>query len=277
MTWLAQTRPHDERAELFRSYLGVRIPHYSRVGVRSRKQVKILDMIVEYFDRAPVLLLFIEIFMRQDYAFVALTESPLIVDAGANIGLATLFFKHCYPNARILAFEPEPETFAMLERNVTSNRLTDVSLFQVALGKEDGSVRLHGHPGALGTTTMENVFPDPQTDTVVDVARLSSFIDEPVDMLKLDVEGAELAVLDDLVAASKLHLIREMVVECHHHIAPEATSLYALLALLDANGFGYQVAADFNEPWYQGSLRRPSTPDIYQNVLVYAYCRTPAE
>jgi FkbM family methyltransferase len=271
LRWLPETQPRDERAALLQSYLRICMPRDRRVASRTRNRVRIFDMSVNYFDRAPLLSMFIEIFMRQEYAFVARTESPLIVDAGANIGLATLFFKHRYPDARILAFEPEPETFAMLQRNVSGNHLSDVSLFQLALGRDNGSVRLQGSPGNLATTTLEGVWDDPLTDSLVEAARLSSFIDEPVDMLKLDIEGAEQAVLEDLVAASKLHLIREMVVEYHHHIAPEESSLGDLLALLDANGFGYQVAADFNEPWHRGSLRRPSTPGVYQDVLVYAY------
>jgi FkbM family methyltransferase len=269
--WLPETRPCEERAELLRSYLRICMSRNSRVASHTPNRVRILDMNVNYFDRGPLFTMFIEIFMRQEYAFVARTESPLIVDAGANIGLATLFFKHRYPDARVLAFEPEPDTFAMLRRNVSGNHLSDVSLFQLALGRDIGSVRLQGSPGNLGTTTMDGVWVDPPTDRLVEVARLSSFIEEPVDMLKLDIEGAEQAVLEDLVAASKLHLIREMVVEYHHHLAPEESSLGDLLALLDANGFGYQVAADFNEPWYRGSLRRPSTPGVYQDVLVYAY------
>jgi len=230
-------------------------------------------MTVEYLGRAPLLVMFDEIFVRQDYAFDARTNTPFVVDAGANIGLATLYFKHRYPGARVLAFEPEPTTFATLERNVRENGLSDVRLLQLALGEDVGSIRLRGQPGSLGTTTVEGVWDEPPTDTVVDVARLSSFVDEPVDMLKLDIEGGEFGVLRELAMSAKLHLVREMVVEYHHHIGPTERSLGDLLTLLDANRFGYQVAASFIDGRWRSGLRRPSTRDAYQDILVYAYAK----
>jgi FkbM family methyltransferase len=62
------------------------------------------------------------------------------LDCGANIGLATLFFKRLYPESEIHAFEPDPETFKMLRRNVEQNSLSYVYLYNVALSDQQGAV-----------------------------------------------------------------------------------------------------------------------------------------
>jgi FkbM family methyltransferase len=267
LTWLAATKPWGERIRLGRSYVRI-LAQRPKGGAATATRLRLSGMTINYFDRAPLCETFADIFIRRDYDFVARTPRPFVVDAGANIGLATLFFKQRYPQARVLAFEPEPATFEALERNVEENGLDDVTAFPYALAREDGEVRLTGAPGGLGTTTL--VGEGKSSHFIVEARRLSSFIDEPVDMLKLDVEGAEHAVLDDLASTSKLSLIREMTVEYHHNLSLEDGTLGELLSLLETHGFGYQLAARFNEPWEQNTVRAPSEIGVYQDVLVYA-------
>src|ERR1700736_4768148 len=73
-----------------------------------------------------------EIFFDKVYAFPSVTPRPLIIDGGANIGLATLFFKRIYPQSRVIAFEADPAIFALLEQNIDSFRLSDVRLVNAA-------------------------------------------------------------------------------------------------------------------------------------------------
>jgi FkbM family methyltransferase len=267
LAWLAETKPLGDRVRLGASYLRI-LTRRKRGGAATPRRLRLSGMTVNYFDRGPLCETFAEIFIRRDYDFVARTPQPLVIDAGANLGLATLFFKRRYPQACVLAFEPEPATFAALERNIQENGLDDVTAFPYALAAEDGDVRLTGAPGGLGTTTL--VGDDELADLVVEARRLSSFIDEPVDMLKLDVEGAEYAVLEDLASTSRLSLIREMMVEYHHNLSLEEGTLARVLSLLETQGFGYQVAARFNEPWELKTVRSPSEIGVYQDVLVYA-------
>ena len=64
--------------------------------------------------------------------------TPRILDCGANIGLATLYFKLLYPGACITCFEPGAEAFRVLEANISANQLEEVTAFPVALAREAG-------------------------------------------------------------------------------------------------------------------------------------------
>jgi hypothetical protein len=99
---------------------------------------------------------------------------------------------------------------------------------------------------------------------VVEAVRLSRYVDEPIDLLKLDVQGAEYAVLSGLEATNALRHASQMVVEYHHHERSNEDSLSELFVLLEHTGFGYQLPAT-------RKLGRPWTPHTFQDVLAYAY------
>ena len=65
---------------------------------------------------------------------------PVIIDAGANVGLSAVFYANRFPNARIIAIEPEPSNYEMLKRNVVP--YSNVTPVQAALWKENGPLRL---------------------------------------------------------------------------------------------------------------------------------------
>src|SRR5271169_1281292 len=73
---------------------------------------------INCFRYEYLVVLFEEIFLTGDYFFSTTTSSPNILDCGSNIGMSILYFKNLYPDARILGFEPDPDTFGMLRRNV---------------------------------------------------------------------------------------------------------------------------------------------------------------
>ena len=68
------------------------------------------------------------------------TPSPRILDCGANVGLASLFFKRRYPAARITAFEADPALFAILDANLRANGAADVEARHAALWTSTGTV-----------------------------------------------------------------------------------------------------------------------------------------
>jgi FkbM family methyltransferase len=223
---------------------------------------------VEFFDYRALRYVFTEIFVDEAYLFSTTEKRPLIVDCGSNIGLSVLFFKRLHPHARILAFEPDPRTFEILERNVEANRLDDVRLVNKALSEVDGMVDFYTDPDRPGSPLMSLV-PDrsPVEPIKIPSVRLSTYLVEPVDFLKIDVEGVELGVVRELAEAGKLGLARQMAIEYHHHINAHEDQLADLLGLLEKGGLGYQISADARTPIHAGK---------FQNVAIYAYQKPPA-
>jgi FkbM family methyltransferase len=225
------------------------------------KRIVLFGRSIEYLDLTSLLHMVREIYIEKHYAFDAARDDPKVIDAGANIGIATLFIKQTYPRARIIAFEPEPLAFAALERNIRANALKNVTAVNKAIAGRRGSAVLLGHPyslvsslkGGRGTSTKSSR---------VETVSLSSYVDEEIDFLKLDVEGVEVEIIENLAMAGKLHLIRQLVCEYHHHLESDDDALSRFLRTLEETGFGYQLLAGFQTPFRQSE---------FQDVLVYGY------
>ncbi|MGH7898806.1 MAG: FkbM family methyltransferase, partial [Candidatus Binatia bacterium] len=220
-----------------------------------RKRERLLGLSIELFDYWTFVYLFEEIFVAETYRFECESDRPRIVDCGSNIGLSLLYFKHRHPRARILGFECDPETFELCERNVRKNALADVEVRSEALFPGRDRVTLYRDPNWRGAPFMSldrrmvalsgSAAAEPAPSSQVRATALSPHLDGPVDFLKMDIEGVEAAVLEELSTSGKLGLVRQMVVEYHHHIAPPS-SLSRVLGLLEQNGFGYQIRAGFD-------------------------------
>ncbi|HEX4602645.1 MAG TPA: hypothetical protein VH724_01505, partial [Candidatus Angelobacter sp.] len=75
---------------------------------------KLFGWKIKFLGRPALVMLYSEIFARESYWFTSNKPNPVILDCGANIGMATLYFKWLYPLAQITAFEPDPTTFNAL-------------------------------------------------------------------------------------------------------------------------------------------------------------------
>lgn len=112
-----------------------------------------------------------------------------VIDVGANIGYYTLLFaRQVAPGGSILAIEPEPRNLEELRRNIEMNKLENVTVLPIALGRHDGRVTVEaGMNGRVG--------PLIDGGGGVEIRRLDEIIDGPVDFIKVDVEGYESEVL----------------------------------------------------------------------------------
>lgn len=179
-----------------------------------------------------------EIFTANIYYFESENARPRIIDAGAHIGMATLYFKRLFPAAIITAIEPFPRSFKLLENNVWANDLSDVTTVNVALSNKVGETDFYSdvtdekwvstsgfHPGAWNGQQQSTV-------QKVPTQLLSDFIDGPIDLLKIDIEGAEQRVL--MAAADKLPLVKRIIMEFH---PTGEQSLPHLTEFLEDRGF----------------------------------------
>ena len=214
--------------------------------------------------------LYEDIFLNRVYDFDAQRSDPRVIDAGSNIGMSILYFKQCYPDARIIGFEPDPTIMPYLRENIDRNNLTNVEVINAALAAEPGTITLNSDGGA-STHVASYHADDNKTwqEFEVQTVQLSDYLDEAVDFMKMNIEGAEYEVL--LEAEPKLRQIREMNIE-YHRLPGVPCTLHQILDLLHRNGFMY-VVSDFGLAMY-GSTRPPARvdPDARFWRQVYA-CR----
>jgi FkbM family methyltransferase len=226
---------------------------------KTNEPARILNYRVSSYELSSTRMLFNEIFINQEYFFVSDSPKPLIIDCGSHIGMSILYAKTLYPNARVIGFEPAPDNFKLLSENIRQNGLKDVTLINKAVGGQEGTLKLYGDD-SMTASLLESRNSGKATE--VPVVKLSQYIDRPVSFLKLDVEGAEGPVMDDLAATAKMQMIKIMTIEYHHHIDKNSDALSKFLKLLEDNNFGYQVEAAAETPHTNGS---------YQDIMIFAY------
>jgi FkbM family methyltransferase len=203
---------------------------------------------------------FDEIFLDEKYSLKTDSANPLILDCGSNIGLSVLYFKNRYPEARIIAFEPAPQTFELLKDNVETNKLRDITLVNKALSDSDGALTFYLRED---DSTAGSIYQEDRGRPIdVEMVRLSSYIEEMVDVLKIDVEGAEGLIVNDLISSGKIRHVEQMIIEYHLHLYDRMMPLSEFLGKLEAAGFDYQISS------------RPKLPferDAAGFIMIYAY------
>jgi FkbM family methyltransferase len=196
------------------------------------------NMKIEYVDSLSLYHEFKDIFENKIYHFESQTKTPFILDAGGYIGLSTLYFKYIYPDAKIITFEPDPSIFKVLKNNVEKNKLGSVTLVNAALGAKDGTMLFFADGADGGFCIDKDVLGKVNNKSLVSVVQLSNYIDRPVDLLKMNIEGMEGDVFEEI--SHKLHLVKELIFEYHaFYNLPQ--SLGKILNLLDSKGFRYLI------------------------------------
>lgn len=175
-----------------------------------------------------------EVLVLGEYDGLALESPRVILDLGSHIGASILRLRTAYPEARIYGFEPDPATFSRLERNVA--QLPDVTVLPWAIADADGHVAFYPQrqswlsstspAGARGTSVrVESV----SLDTAFKRLGLNE-----VDLVKIDVEGAEAAILRQFRGLSRVRMI---VGELHGKIVGD--EVFRLLADFDVEAHGH--------------------------------------
>lgn len=164
---------------------------------------------------------FLKIFVARDYDFPVSAAPEVIVDAGANVGLSSVWYANRYPGARIVAVEPEPSNFAILRKNVAP--YSNIVPLRAALWSSSEELVVVD-PG-IGHWAFRTERPvgssQPSTGTVpaVTVDRLMADLGiTRIDLLKVDIEGAEKEVFAD--ASAWIGRVNAIVVEIHDRMKP---------------------------------------------------------
>ena len=148
-------------------------------------------------------------------------QPSVIVDAGANVGLSAVFFANKYPEARIVAIEPEPGNFKVLQQNVSA--YPQIQPVEAALWSKDQPISLVDPGiGAHGFQTVDQNPRNCERHALVQAFALDTIMEcfglKTIDILKIDIEGAEKEVLEH--SAPWIDKVNVIMLELHDHLKP---------------------------------------------------------
>jgi FkbM family methyltransferase len=162
-----------------------------------------------------------EIFFNEEYLLPAsfiLKDNPLILDCGSNIGISILYWKHKFINPKIIAFEPFENLSNFLKINASNNNI-DVQIENVALGNDNSTISffLDNENLTTGSITKSR---GGKYEYKVSQKKLSKYFVELeyIDLVKMDIEGAEFEVLNDLIKNNLISKCKVYVIEYHLQI-----------------------------------------------------------
>ena len=235
-------------------------------------RVSVLGWDLEYPSPESLLACVDQILFRRMNDFIPDNDHPVILDCGANIGYTTLHYKRQLPGARITAFEPDPVFLPLLRRNLQRNDAADVTVVDAAAWTAPGRAgwvteRKDGSRLAA-TCATGSVAP-----TDVRTVDLAAYLDQDIDLLKLDVEGAEFEIVPRL--GDRLERVKNVLVEVHITDQRRYHGLAALLTTLKAAGF--EIALNSYGPWRDLIRRHTPDPLHCEQYMLLAGWRTEAE
>jgi FkbM family methyltransferase len=188
--------------------------------------------------------------------FSFLKEGSVCIDCGANVGIVVEKFLSC--GAEVYAFEPHPAAFQTLKSKFDGNQ--KVHLFPFAVSDCDGKGRLYYYKEADSQETLTGLYsvcaslmPNKTNINVknfveIEKRRLSTFIldlNKNVDIMKMDIEGAEAEVIRDLISTGAYKKVKSILVETHELQVP---GLYIKLLMLKIEMW-YKSIRNFNLNW----------------------------
>ncbi|MFN4762869.1 FkbM family methyltransferase [Gillisia sp. Q332] len=209
------------------------IPRYTKTSVQLEgRRIYIPDIASFRFMHK-------EIFEQEIYKFKTSTLEPYIIDGGANIGLATIYFKKLYPLSKIVCFEPDPEIFKTLKQNIGVFNFRQIELIQKGLWNANSKLFFKSEgadAGLIAEIDKNNSTPESE----IEVVSLKPYLQQPVDFLKLDIEGAETVVLRDI--QDDLGNIKRIFVEYHSFVGQSQT-LNEIIEILTKAKFRLHISS----------------------------------
>jgi FkbM family methyltransferase len=185
-----------------------------------------------------------QIFLTQEYDFHVRRPPRVIIDAGANIGLASIYFASRFPEARIIAIEPEDTNVELLRLNTRA--YPNVTVFQGALWGRDEPLHVVDRKfGKWGFMTEAAAGPQPTGGTITQVTRgisVPTLLDEhgiqEIDIFKIDIEGSEKELFED--SGAWIGRTNALIVELHDRMKPGCEESFAA------------ATGDFDDAWRRG-------------------------
>jgi FkbM family methyltransferase len=155
-----------------------------------------------------------EVFWAEDYRLDDDFAPATILDLGSNIGASIIYFRLRYPQARIIGLEPDPAAFARLQGNIAP--FDGIEVVNAAVASFTGELALHRYPGHSWGSSVTALWGESPHRVTVPTHSLDDLLREfeldSIDLLKIDIEGAE---WDVLPAFHNLDRVRTIIGEIH--------------------------------------------------------------
>lgn len=212
-----------------------KFPHYIKTGLLILSQLKNPFVVFGYaFGKEVKLefkngftlsslqfidpLIIAETVYYDDYRLKDLREHPsYILDVGGGLGDFCSWCAVQYPKAEIVAFEPNKYEYPMLLKNLKANKAKNVKAVNKAVGTEKEYTFYVATVNVRSSMIKDDLSTE---EMVVEGTPLDPYISKPVDILKVDCEGAEIDILESIKPAS-YKKIKRILLEYHNHLVPE--------------------------------------------------------
>lgn len=202
--------------------------------LRSGLNAEIPPVLISAFD---------DVFLKEVYKsnFSTLKKEPVILDIGANVGYFSLYIYSKFPSAKVIAFEPIPSNFQLLERHKNKNNLYSLINDNRAVLGEGNFIDINYNDN-LDYTVGASILERNTTTTSIKVPVITipeifhEYEMDHCDLLKIDCEGAEYNILFNC-PTSYLNKISNMVVEVHHWVPESEGTIEGLIFFLKERNF----------------------------------------
>ena len=206
-----------------------------------------------------------ELFNDEIYRFISDKKNPYIIDCGANIGLSIAYFKTLYPEAEILAFEPDENIFNTLKKNLASiPNHVNINIEKKAVWKEDTTLEFFSEGALAGSLVTD--FGKKNNIIKIQAVDFKKYLNREIDFLKIDIEGAENALIFDI--KDKLANVKNLFLE-YHGLIGEEQNLGEILNLLKNAGFQYYIRLAAETIRFPFCNEKPRSFNQQLNILCY--------
>ena len=172
-----------------------------------------------------------------------------------------IYLKNKYPKAKIIAFEPDEKNFDLLQRNTIA--LTDVELKKEAVWVENTYLNFISDGSMSSKINLEK-----ENSQQVKAIRLKDYLNNKVDFLKIDIEGAEYRVLKDI--SEKLINVENLFLEYHGNFN-QNDELVEIFEIISKSGFQFYIkeaVSVFDHPFLHKKDRKIPY-DVQLNIFCF--------
>ena len=250
--------PNKGYSTLGLSFFDVKLLKHLPAG-KLRKR-KFLNNEIFFYDPFEFLYGVKEIFVNEIYK-QELGTKPYIIDCGSHIGLSVIYLKRKFPDAVIVGFEPDGINFELLTKNLAAQKIDDVDIRKKAVWVHNNGISFSSGNSMSSKISLNEEVIGQEVESV----RLKDLLYCEVGFLKMDIEGAEYTVLEDIQGA--LHFVKNIFIE-YHGTFDSQKELFQILSWLEESRFEIYIqeaARIFTHPLYKKE-RNSDSFDIQLNI-----------